>query len=78
MDGLTVGRMVHFISYYGGCRAAIVTKVWNKENGVVNLNVQNDMDLDLKGGLNKEVYSVTSVTYSDDNVGGSWHWIEKA
>jgi hypothetical protein len=104
MDGLTVGRLVHYvltetdakeineahqaanetptadripgIQYHVGnlvtagehCGATLV-KVWNKENGYVNLKVQLD---------GQDDYWATSKSYSDQKEPGTWHWIEKA
>ena len=41
MEGLTVGRIVHF-GYRNQCRAAVVTYVWNFNDGCVNLHVFKD------------------------------------
>lgn len=39
MDGLTEGRMVHYVAQNGQHLAAVVTRLWG-DNGAVNLNVQ--------------------------------------
>lgn len=46
MDGLTEGRIVHYVMPDGSHRAAIITKVWN-DRGLVNLNVFADYTNDL-------------------------------
>jgi hypothetical protein len=71
MEGLTEGRMVHYC-WGNHCRAAVVTYVWNKERGVVNLHV-------FKDGSHPEVPETpTSVLYSEVPQERTWHWIEKA
>jgi hypothetical protein len=48
---------------------AVIVKVWNKENGYVNLKVLLDGEDD---------YWATSKSYNDGKEPGTWHWIEKA
>ena len=77
MDGLTEGRMVHYVTEFGYHLAAIVTKIWNTD-GMVNLNVQVPGD-----GVNGSYESApverkTSVDFSDYPKPNTWHWIEKA
>jgi hypothetical protein len=74
MDGLTEGRIVHFVTEHGRHLAAIVVKVWSKEHGTVNLTVFNDYAHDMEGNTMQQ----TSVNYSEDFQPNSWHWIEKA
>jgi len=71
MEGLTVGRMVHY--FWGShCRAAVVTYVWDSNQGVVNLHV-------LRDGSHPEVPETpTSVLYSEKPEEARWHWIERA
>jgi hypothetical protein len=68
----TIGRIVHYVSYgtpsgeYPSvCRAAVVTEVHN--DTMVNLCVMNPEGL----FFNK------SVRYSEETVGGTWHWPER-
>lgn len=81
MDGLTEGRIVHYVlpdgRSKGEHRPAIVVKVWNKEIGYVNLQVFTDFSND---GVPYESgqYWATSVNYSEDPQPRTWHWIEKA
>lgn len=80
MEGLTEGRIVHYVldegSNKGEHRPAIVVKVWNKESGVCNLHVFTD-------GYNDDLEDYilpTSVSPDFNNIPllGTWHWIEKA
>lgn len=77
MEGLTVGRMVHYVAYgtpggefpAGAHRAAIVTLVEDAEKGVVSLCVLNPTGMFFNQHLE----------YSEDvTKPGTWHWIEKA
>lgn len=82
MEGLTEGRIVHYVlpdgSSAGEHRAAMIARVWDRSSGYVNLWVFQD-------GTNDGVaYShlptwVTSVRYSEDTAERrTWHWIERA
>jgi hypothetical protein len=83
MDGLIEGRMVHFVipddasRSAGEHRAALVVRVWDKGAGSVNLHVffdgSNDEAVDPQGDA-----WVTSVPYSEESKGRTWHWIERA
>jgi hypothetical protein len=86
MDGLTEGRMVHYVMLNGKHRPAIICKVWRfsdstgpepilkaPENGMSNMMVFPD-PADDGGGPQ---YS-TSVIYSEIPNPNTWHWIEKA
>lgn len=76
MDGLTVGRMVHYVAYgtpggefpAGICRAAVVTQVEDKEIGIVSLCVLNPTGMFFNQHL----------PYDEGHKPGTWHWIEKA
>lgn len=84
MDGLTEGRIVHYVlnegRYKGEHRAAIVSKVWRNgdgtppANGVSNLTVFTDAANDDL----PTVFGRSSVLYDADEKPGTWHWIEKA
>lgn len=89
MDGLTEGRIVHFVMPNGEHRPAMVVKVWSKEVGRCNLQVFTDGNNDaqvvvasnfaatsqVKSGL----WWQTSIAFDDqDKAPGTWHWIEKA
>lgn len=77
MDGLTVGRMVHYVAPNGQHLAAIVSKVWG-EAGMVNLNVQLPGDGDNGAYDSSPVERCTSVVFSGEPKPNTWHWIEKA
>jgi hypothetical protein len=70
MDGLTVGRMVHFV-FEKQHRAAVITHVWG-DNGTVNLHVFRD------GSYPFGPETPTSVQYDEGKAENTWHWIEKA
>lgn len=69
MEGLTEGRIVH----YGKrpVKAAIVSCVVNKAQGIVDLHV-------FKGDSTFPVQLVRGVEYSEEPEIGKWHWIPKA
>lgn len=80
MEGLTEGRIVHFVldqgRNKGAHRPAIVTRVWSKDLGTVQLQVFTD-------GANDDLDNVvwrTSVMpdLTDEPKPYSWHWIERA
>jgi hypothetical protein len=86
MDGLTEGRIVHYVMPNGKHRPAIITKVWRvpdspgpepilktPENGMSNMMVFADPGDDGGGPQ----YS-TSVIYAEEPLVNTWHWIEKA
>ena len=85
MEGLTEGRIVHFVlreKTWEGYphRAAVVAKVWRDQdgkppaNGCVNLRVF----LDGTNDRPNESDWATSVLFDPDGAPGTWHWIEKA
>lgn len=76
MDGLTVGRMVHYVAYgtpggefpAGKHRAAIVTETYGAATAV-GLCILNPTG----------VFFAQSVPYDETGTEpGTWHWIEKA
>lgn len=71
MDGLTVGRMVHYVNGDHRHCAAVVTQVWG-DNGTVNLHVFKD------GSFRDIPETPTSVLFSEEPKPNTWHWIEKA
>ena len=74
MDGLTEGRMVHYVTA-DMHRAAVITKVWGnpKVDGTstVNLFVFPDGSYPLSNN------TPTSVMFNADGAPNTWHWIEK-
>lgn len=76
MDGLTEGRIVHFVMPDGEHRPAIVVKVWNKDSGSSNLTVFSDWQND---GKSEGPFWATSIMPDEETkLPGTWHWIEKA
>lgn len=75
MDGLTEGRIVHLSlgNLQGDCRAAIVTRVLDKQQGTVELTVFWTTS-DQYNNLPETTY----VRYDENKGYGTWHWIEKA
>jgi hypothetical protein len=87
MEGLTEGRIVHYVLDDGPCkgqhRPAVVVRVWRvknedgsespSSNGVCQLQVFTDEDND---GLPAMVW-ITSCEYNEDAQPRSWHWIER-
>lgn len=78
MNGLTVGRIVHYIDNDDEHRAAIVVYVWNKESGLVNLQVFNNGQYGDPYHAPEGAYLKTSVQYSEQPTTNTWHWVEKA
>lgn len=74
MDGLTVARNIHYVTDEGIHLAALVTKVWNKDAGLINLSAFIDNSV----YTGDPVMMVTSVNYSDEPLPNTWHWIERA
>lgn len=84
MEGLTEGRMVHYVLANGEHRPAVVVRVWHATGacaGYVNLQVftdgsnDNDADAAINGA---SVVWCTSVCYAAIPEPHTWHWIEKA
>lgn len=82
MDGLTEGRIVHYVldsgPYKGLHRPAIVVRVWDKATGMVQLQVFVDGTND---GFAPGENVVWKTSVHHDPTGEqpySWHWIEKA
>jgi hypothetical protein len=75
MKGLTVGRIVHYVTVDFIHRAAIVTQVPDKAVGIVNLVV-----FSTNGAIPTAMptEAVFSVRYSEEHTGNTWHWIEAA
>jgi hypothetical protein len=87
VDGLTEGRIVHYVLNDGQHRAAIVVRAWGDHNmpDEVNLYVFLDGAND-KAAAASRVYNappgmlwVTSVRYDATGTAPhSWHWPEQA
>lgn len=87
MDGLTEGRIVHFVMPNGEHRPAIVVKVWNKTSGTSNLTVFSDWMNDgnmpnmphSANDVARGIFWATSVMPDEETKApNTWHWIEKA
>jgi hypothetical protein len=68
MEGLQVGRIVHFVTMDGEHLAGIVSYIWNPQ-GMVNMHVFNPM--------NGSTQFFSSVQYRADPVPYSWHYPER-
>jgi hypothetical protein len=88
MEGLTEGRIVHYVMdrgrNQGEHRPAIVVRVWRvngeaQANGLCQLQVFTD-GLNDGGDLSSGLFWSTSVEYSEpsENKPRTWHWIERA
>ena len=67
IEGLAVGRIVHFVDESGDTHAAIVTRVWDTETGSSNLTVFVDDD-------SAPVKRETSRLYSEEREPRTWRW----
>jgi len=70
LQGVAVGRNVHFVSSGGVNSLAFITRVHDEETGVVNLFV-------IRDDVVRDYHFETSVAYSDEGATGTWHFIEK-
>ena len=93
MDGLAIGRIVHYVMPDGKHRPAIVVNIWG-ESGMSNLQVITDGSNDLPyTPEEKEKFSnfgmdadavrhghiwKTSISFSEEPQPNTWHWPEKA
>jgi hypothetical protein len=93
MEGLTEGRIVHYVlgegddtDNPGRHTPAIVVRVWRDEanypEGTCNLHVFTDHSNDfpigsIHPGKNGGFWA-TSVRYDENKAPMTWHWIEKA
>lgn len=84
MEGLTEGRICHFVMADGQHRPAIVVRVWKTgeadyPDGTVQLQVFTDGSNDPGVGRDQGTIWKTSV-HSDEETKspGTWHWIERA
>lgn len=70
LEGVAVGRNVHYVSPGGVDSLAFITRVHNAETGSVNLFVVRDDAV-------RDTHFENSVAHSDDKETGTWHFIEK-
>ena len=83
MEGLTEGRIVHFVTAKGDHRPAIIVRVWRQGDGTPPVNGYSNLVVFMDGTNDGADYSScinwqTSVEYSADPRARTWHWIEKA
>jgi len=87
MEGLTAGRMVHYVlgdgHYKGEHRPAIVVKLVPPEWGYPEEDHAVQLQVFMDGTNDGEQYAnglmwATSVKYSEDPKPYTWHWIERA
>jgi hypothetical protein len=77
IPGLTIGRRVHYVLSQDQHRAADITLVVNREDGLVNLAVTFDGPNDGRSEY-ACVEWLPNVEYSEFHTIGTWHFIEKA
>jgi hypothetical protein len=70
LDGVTVGKNVHFVQSGGVNSLAFITRVNDEETGNVGLFVVRDDTV-------RAYYFEDNVSHSDDGETGTWHFIEK-
>lgn len=87
MEGLTEGRIVHFVlqdgPHAGEHRPAIVVKVWRQGDGTPPANGYSNLVVFIDGTNDNPASAMcfhwaTSVEYSAEPKPRTWHWIEKA
>lgn len=78
MEGLTPGRIVHYVDQFGAHLAATVSRVWDDQAGRVNLHVFDPDGSTLPGAEFPPVYVKGRVSHSPSARPGTWHWIERA
>jgi hypothetical protein len=70
MDGLTVGRMVHYVRTTNIHEAATISEVIDKEKGIVVLHI-----FSVRGATAVMIRS--AIKYDEKMEPNTWHWIEK-
>jgi DNA-binding CsgD family transcriptional regulator len=83
MEGLTIGRMVHYVLPDGPARgqhrAAVVCAILDLASGVVNLQVFRNTDASgAFGDGGRPLEWRTNVANNTTGAFGTWHWIERA
>jgi len=81
MDGITEGRIVHYVTSKGKHRPAIIVQVWSKETGCSNLQVftdgYNDFKAESEFAIPQNIAWMTSVSYSEEPLPRTWHFPER-
>lgn len=70
LEGVAVGRVVHFVSPGNVNSLALITRVHDQDIGVVNLFVIRDDTV-------RDYHFESSIAHSDDKETGTWHFPEK-
>ena len=86
IEGLTVGRMVHYVltesdatpRNAGEHRPAVIVVVWDEVFGTSNLQVFMDSDGPGANDGEPNLQWITSIQYSEEKEPGTWHFIEAA
>lgn len=87
MEGLTEGRIVHYVlpdgPHAGEHRPAIVVKVWRSNDGTPPANGYSNLVVFMDGTNDGAQFGgclhwATSVEHDADRRMRTWHWIEKA
>ncbi len=80
MEGLTEGRIVHYVAYNNRHLAAIVIGVNplpKPESGMVDLALFTNMR-NAVGTKNFGLQFHEDISYSESKEPGTWHWIERS
>lgn len=77
IEGLTEGRIVHYVTDTGKHRPAIIVQVWDTWSGCSNLQVFTDGTND---GFARDhgLTWITSIEHSITPNPNTWHFIERA
>lgn len=76
MNGLTEGRIVHYVSYNGKHQAAIVTGTYTAGAETADLTVFWNIE-DAKGDKTGGVSFHFRVQHDESGTPGTWHWPER-
>ncbi len=77
IEGLTEGRIVHYVTDMGKHRPAIIVQVWDRWSGCSNLQVFTDGTND-GFPADRGITWITSIEHSAQPTVNTWHFIEKA
>jgi hypothetical protein len=80
MKGVTIGRIVHYVSRDYDEYPGIIVKVCTNSNdfAIVNLQVFSDKATDISPHLGEDAVNwIRTVPYNEDKGSHSWHWIER-
>lgn len=76
MEGVGVGRIVHYTAYNNVCLASIITGINPDKPGQVNLVVFTSLP-NVNGNDSGGVQFHFHVNYSEEVKPGTWHWPER-